>query len=82
MRISFDNEGFLVHKYFASENDPTCIISTSTNLPNNGVIQLGKIERISEEILDALPKIYFLQCTFPCTDLSAVNADAKGLHGE
>ena len=80
--MSFDNEGFLVHKYFGSENDPTCIITTSTNFPNNGVIHLGKIEQISEEMLDVLPKIDFLQCSFPCTDLSAVNADAKELHGE
>ena len=82
VRVSFENEGFLIQRYFASEKDPHCLITSSTNFPNHQVIHLAEISRITQAVLDSLPKIDFLQCTFPCTDLSAVNATAKGLHGK
>jgi len=82
-QIALERVGIKINKYYASEIKPTSIKITQKNYPNT--IQLGDIEKLTEEKLYQLEKIYLLIGGSPCVDLSITAIDrkdiSKGLDG-
>lgn len=79
--LALDKVGIEVDTYFASEIDEYVISTTRYNYPQT--IQLGSVIDVSEEALNALPKIDLLIGGSPCQNLSSSNVKARdGLKGE
>lgn len=72
--------GFDIEAYFASEIDQDALNVTSYHFGSN-VQQLGSVTDINEDTLEGLGKINLLIGGSPCTDLSLVNREGKGLFG-
>lgn len=82
-QVALQRAGIKVNNYFASEINTQAMKVTQHHFPNT--IQLGDVTKITEEILDSLPRIDLIIAGSPCNDLSAYKlniGDAKGLEGK
>lgn len=78
--LALINCGYDIEVYYACEIDQDARRVTSYHFGNN-VQQLGSVTEINEDALRSLGKINLLIGGSPCSDLSLVNREAKGLFG-
>jgi len=82
-RAALERAGIPVAQYYASEILSDAIKIAHKNYPDT--VDLGDITKISDETMDALPKIDLLIGGSPCQDLSVYKFDrgeCTGLNGE
>lgn len=83
-QIALKELGIPIKYYYASEIDKNAIKVTMDNFPDT--IQLGDVNNITRDILDALPKIDLVIFGFPCKSLSILTVDRskynQGLDGK
>lgn len=82
-RVALERAGIPVAQYYASEILSDAIKIAHKNYPDT--VDLGDITKISDETMDALPKIDLLIGGSPCQDLSVYKFDrgeCTGLNGE
>lgn len=82
-RVAMERAGIPVAQYYASEILSDAIKIAHKNYPDT--VDLGDITKISNETMDALPKIDLLIGGSPCQDLSVYKFDRgerTGLNGE
>lgn len=82
-RLALERAGIPVAQYYASEILSDAIKIAHKNYPDT--VDLGDITKISNETMDALPKIDLLIGGSPCQDLSVYKFDrgeCTGLNGE
>lgn len=70
--IALDMENIKINKYFASEIDKNAIKVTTDNYPDT--IEIGDVTQLSEDFLQALPKIDLVIFGSPCRSLSKTTA--------
>ena len=71
--------GVNISKYLSSEIDRYALAVSAHNHPEDDVIQLGDLNNVTLE--DIKDTTLFL-CASPCQNLSAINANRKGIYGE
>lgn len=70
-----------VEAYFASEIDENAITVSKSN--HGGNIQyIGDITKITSEIIQKILPLHLVMGGSPCSDLSKVNPNRKGLTGK
>lgn len=82
-KVALEKAGVTITNYFASEVNPHAIKVTQKHHPS--VIQLGDVTKITEAMLDRLPKIDMIIGGSPCQDLSSYKKnknEATGLEGD
>jgi DNA (cytosine-5)-methyltransferase 3A len=67
-QIALTELGFKINNYYASEIDKVAIKCTQDNFPNT--IQLGDVTKITDNVLQNLPKIDLVMFGSPCRSLS------------
>jgi len=77
-RIALERAGISIENYYASEIDKHSKKIALANFPNT--IQLGDVRTITAEMIP--DKIDVLVGGSPCTDLSVLNKNGKGLEGK
>lgn len=76
-KVALDRTGIKVKKYYASEIDKNAITISSNN--HKGIIQLGDIKNINEDVIKQIGKIDLLLAGSPCQGFSRAG---KGLNFE
>lgn len=72
--------GFDIEVYYASEVDPNAKMVTWSHFGDK-ITHLGSVTEIDEAKLEEIGPINFLIGGSPCSDLSLVNANRKGIYG-
>jgi len=68
-----------VKKYISTEIDPNPIKVSETNHQNDNIIRLGDLNNVT---LDDIKDVDLFLASTPCTNLSSINPQKKGIYGE